>query len=90
MKVSYGPPPQRGVTQLMAVGDADLDGDASTTVMYGAAAVAVVGLLVGSSTIRNLGIGGWAALALSRRASGATPKAIPVSLAGAPRRWTIE
>lgn len=66
MQVSYGPPAQRGVTSLMAVGAVDIDESATDQRVrggsYGALAVAALGVLMGSRTIRDVGIGGAVAL----------------------------
>lgn len=66
MKVSFGPPGQRGVTTLMAVGADDIEEsptDRNITVGLGlGTAASLLGLLVGSSTIRNLGMGAVVAL----------------------------
>jgi hypothetical protein len=73
MQVSYGPPGHKGVTHLMAVGASDLD-DASTlqtdlvikSTLLGSAAIAGLGMLVGSRKARDLGLGGVIALLLVR------------------------
>lgn len=66
MKISYGPPGQRGVTTLMAVGADDIEEsptDHNITIGLGlGSAVSVLGFLVGSSTLRCLGLGAVAAL----------------------------
>lgn len=70
MKISYGPPPARGVTQLMAVGAAEFDETATDRVVKGgiagAAVVAGLGILIGSRTLRDVGLGGACALAAVR------------------------
>lgn len=73
MKVSYGPPAQRGVTQLMAVGAADLeDGVTDHAVKIGTAiagGVWLLGLLAGSNTMKTAGLGAAVALLGVRYAS---------------------
>jgi len=59
MRVAYGPPGHKGVTHLVAVGDTgDGQDPADQSAMLIAVGVVAVGFLVGSSTARNLGIGG--------------------------------
>lgn len=64
MRISYGPSGHKGVTHLLAVGADDLDAvdDESKNVMIGAVGVTALGLLAGSSMVRNIGLGGVLAL----------------------------
>lgn len=70
MRVSYGPPGAKGVTQLMAVDGADFDETklekavkAGTVIAVG---LAILGALGGGKTMRNAGLGGAAALVAVR------------------------
>lgn len=61
MQISYGPPGQRGVTQLVAIGAAELEESPTDQAVnrgfwVGLAAWAFGGL-IGSNTIRNMGAG---------------------------------
>ncbi|MBT8452958.1 MAG: hypothetical protein KJO40_13400 [Deltaproteobacteria bacterium] len=66
MRISYGPPGQKGVTTMMAVGaDEYGQGDLEKAVKTGGlVAVGVWGLgwLLGSKTMRNVGLGAGLAL----------------------------
>lgn len=66
MKISYGPPAARGVTQLMAVGAADFDQTATERAMSkgGLLALAVlgIGLVTGSRRARDIGLGAAVAI----------------------------
>lgn len=63
MRVEYGPPGHKGVTQIMGLGDYTLPQDKPSRLVGGlAAATLVVGAVVGSSTARNIGIGGVLAI----------------------------
>jgi|SRR5271154_991944 len=66
MKIAYGPPGERGVTTLMAVGDADIDQTPTDQAVRVGAWIGVatfgIGIIAGSKTIRNLGLGGAIAL----------------------------
>jgi len=61
MKVDFGPPGYRGVTQLVAIGDTELEAGASERVVrqgaYVAAGVAFVGWIAGMPRVRYLGAG---------------------------------
>ena len=59
MQISYGPPGARGVTQLMAVGGDDDPADNRETrgVLVGALLAVGAGFLMGSKTIKQIGIG---------------------------------
>ncbi len=64
MKISHAPPAQRGVTMIMGVGADDelaaCPPYASALKTAGALSVGVwlVGMFLGSNTVRNLGFGG--------------------------------
>ena len=70
MKVNYGPPGHKGVTQIMGLGADALPGKVSEMLpgkahrqVAGAAAGAwFLGLLMGSSRIQNIAIGGGLAI----------------------------
>lgn len=65
MRIDYGPPGHRGVTKLVAVGDAEYDGITERTLKAGtwvAAGAIALGAMSGSRTIRTLGIGGLLAI----------------------------
>jgi hypothetical protein len=70
MHVSYGPPGHKGVTQIMGLGDSASYGGKSLvpsdkpsrTVGVLAALATVTGLAMGSSTVRNIGVGGVLAI----------------------------
>jgi len=71
-QIDYGPPGHRGVTRLVAVGDAEYeertDGIVRTgTMLAGAAWLA--GILTGSKTLRGMGAGATAALLAVRFAA---------------------
>jgi hypothetical protein len=82
---SYGPPGHKGVSRLLAVGDADYDSRADAAVKTGsylAGAVVLTGMLTGSRTVRNLGAGALAALLGVRWAT--KPKQVVVAAPQAP------
>lgn len=83
MKVSYGSPGHKGVTHLMAVGAAELEeGPTDRAVklgLYGSVATTALGMFIGSSTVRNLGLGAVLALLAVRQASGAHGRAVTVT-----------
>ncbi len=84
-QISYGPPGHKGVSRLVAVGDADYDSRTDHAVKTGAylAGVAVLaGLVIGSRTLRNLGAGAAAALLGVRWA--AKPKQVVAAATPAP------
>lgn len=84
-QISYGPPGHKGVSRLVAVGDADYDGKTDQAVKTGTylAGVAVLaGVMIGSRTIRNLGAG--AALALMGVRLASKPKQVVQATAPAP------
>lgn len=63
--ISFGPPGHRGVTRLLAVGDTEYETPtdrALSTGLVAAGAVSLAGIVLGSSTVRTLGIGAAAAL----------------------------
>jgi hypothetical protein len=73
MHVAYGPPGHKGVTHLVAIGADELDDPSSkdadraiTTALVGSVAIAGLGMLLGSSTLRTAGGGATLALALVR------------------------
>lgn len=75
MQTSYGPPGARGVTQLMAVGSADLETSPSDRIIrFGAIvglAVAGYGMATKRNGVRNAGLGAAVALAVVGAATGA-------------------
>jgi hypothetical protein len=85
MRVSYGPPGHKGVSQLMAVGDDEYATPTESAVKTGqvlAGAVWLVGLIGGSRTLRGWGFGATMALlgvraAAKRRAPRPAPVVIP-------------
>lgn len=87
MQISYGPPGQRGVTHLMAVG-ADEDGASDTvrlldTLALASAGTAIAGRVIGSKTLSLLGVGGVIALLLARRAA-SRPRTVEVAKSASP------
>lgn len=81
MKISYGPPAARGVTQLMAVGAADFDPTPVDRAVArgGLLALAVLGfgLVTGNRGARNFGLGAAVALYGVRMVS--RPRAVEVT-----------
>ena len=75
MQISYGPPAAHGVTQLMAVGSADLETSPSDRVVrWGtliSVAVAGYGVATGRKGARNAGLGAAVALVAVGVATGA-------------------
>ena len=75
MQISYGPPGARGVTQLMAVGSADLETSPSDRVVrWGtivSLALAGYGVATNRKGVRNAGLGAAVALAAVGVATGA-------------------
>ena len=66
MKVSYGPPGHRGVTQLMAVGADDFELNKTEKMVKTGGLIAIgiwgLGMIMGSNTVKNIGFGGALAL----------------------------
>ena len=72
MQIAYGPPGHRGVSSLVAVGDAEYESTSDQMLRSGtwvAGAVAALGLASGSRTLRTLGIGGLLAIVGVRAAA---------------------
>lgn len=88
MQIAYGSPGHKGVTHLMAVGAAELEEGAADRAaklgLYGSVAAFAVGVVLGSTTVRNLGLGGAIALWAVRQASGAHGRNVQVTTAPAP------
>ncbi len=87
MQISYGPPGQRGVTHLMAIG-ADEDGSSDTVKLLGTLAIAsagtaIAGRVIGSKTLSLLGVGGVIALLIARRQA-SKPRVVEIAKAVAP------
>lgn len=90
MQVSYGPPGRRGVTTLLAVGADELGAELpiEKAVRVGPwymGAIAVVGALAGSRSVRDAGIGAAVALLLVRMT--ADRKSTVQVAAPAPSGW---
>lgn len=66
MQVSYGPPGHKGVTTMMAVGQTEYEATHANRVvnkgLFLAAAAWGVGYILGSKTIKHMGLGGFLAL----------------------------
>jgi hypothetical protein len=66
MQVSYGPPGAKGVTQLMAVGADEHEGNVTEQAVKTGGLLAVgvwgLGLLLGSRSLQNVGMGAGLAL----------------------------
>jgi hypothetical protein len=77
MKISYGPPGQRGVTTLMAVGDDAELASATKTGAWISLGVMATGWLLGSPRLADVGAGGAIALIALRVLT--KPKPIPVT-----------
>lgn len=88
MQVSYGPPGHRGVSQLVAVGDDEYPTPIDQAVKTGtvvAAGVAALGLIAGSTTLRNAGAGGLIALLFVRAAKRKPTSSAPAAGGGQSR-----
>jgi hypothetical protein len=94
MQVSYGPPGHKGVTQIMGLGAIELpEGpgliprEKPNRITGGIALAATAfGLVTGSSTARNLGLGGLAAILYIQLLS-KSPEAIPAVMPGSVQGW---
>src|SRR5512147_71251 len=89
MNVSYGPPGQKGVTTLMAVGADDLEQTttdrAVSRASWLAAGAWLFGALTGQRTVKHIGMGATIALVGVRFAAGTLgAKRIAVSTAPVP------
>lgn len=82
MKISYGPPGARGVSTLMAVGASDIDQTPTDRAVqvggWVSLAAAIGGAVIGSKTIRDLGLGGAIALFAVRAVTNA-PQQVAVT-----------
>jgi hypothetical protein len=64
MRVEYGPPGHRGVTQIMGLGETSIAQKASPgrLVAGGAALTYIAGMALGSNMAKNMGLGAGLAL----------------------------
>ncbi len=82
MRVSYGPPGLKGVTTLVAVGadESDTGTDRALKIgALGAIALAAYGAYAKKKNIRNVGLGGAAALGIVMFATGAFGRKITLT-----------
>lgn len=95
MQIEYGPAGHRGVTQIMGLGTTAVDvveqgkslvprGKEPCAVGALAALMTIAGAILGSSTVRNIGIGGVGAIVLTKafQKSRAAQTAAPSSIQG--------
>jgi hypothetical protein len=86
MQVSYGPPGHKGVTTLMAVGASELEQSPTDAAVSKGIAISfgamLIGVLVGSNTIKKMAAGAAIGLFGAKLASGAYGSKVQVTQAG--------
>jgi hypothetical protein len=91
MQVSYGSPGHKGVTHLMAVGDAEMEESSAdravTIALRGSVILALVGYGLGSKMAANIGLGGVLALLAARQLAGRRTRMVQVSAPAPAGRW---